>query len=115
MNVQYAVKHGLVKASDEDVDNYLVKFKSQNEEQDWDIAQRRAEKALEHSELNVSDKVLFHGKIAGRKKNAHGPRCQTWTENAGSCRMCTTYCKLNINRENCGMHLTAYIPMHIFH
>ena len=49
MNVQYAVKHGLVKASDEDVDNYLVKFKSQNEEQDWDIAQRRAEKALEHS------------------------------------------------------------------
>ena len=47
--MQYAVQHGLVKASDEDVDRQLANLRSQNEEQEWDMVQRRAEKALEHS------------------------------------------------------------------
>ena len=68
MNVQYAVKHGLLKASNEDVDNYLVKFKSQNEEQDWDIAQRRAEKALEHSNQEKERKNKIDAQTkSGRK------------------------------------------------
>ena len=49
VNVQYAVKHGLVKATNEDVDNQLRQLRSENEEQEWEIAQKRAEKALEHT------------------------------------------------------------------
>ena len=45
VNIRYAVKHGLVRASDEDVDKQLDKIKEKGLNDEWELSQKRNDRA----------------------------------------------------------------------
>ena len=56
VNVKYASQNGLVKASDEQISEYCSKLKDQSSDVEWELNQRRTEKALEYAtELKRSE------------------------------------------------------------
>ena len=45
VNVQYAMKHGLTTASEDEVSDYFAKMKQQSADQEWELDQKRNDKA----------------------------------------------------------------------
>ena len=50
VNIRYAVKHGLVRASAEDVDKQLDKLRENGLNEEWELSQKRSDKALAFAE-----------------------------------------------------------------
>ena len=55
VSIQYAVKHGLVKANEQTVDKYCLKLRNNARNAEWEISQKRVDKALEY-EQNILQK-----------------------------------------------------------
>ena len=47
VNIQYAVDHNLLRANKDDVDEYAAKLMRKSADEEWELSERRAEKALE--------------------------------------------------------------------
>ena len=47
VNIEYAKKNHLIRAEDKDVDEYAESLRSKSEEEQWELMQRRQEKAIE--------------------------------------------------------------------
>ena len=51
VSIQYALKHGLVKASVDAVDDYCTLLRKSAMNEEWELAQKRSDKALEYHQL----------------------------------------------------------------
>ena len=51
VNIQYALNHGLVKASGQAVDEYCASLRKGAMNEEWELAQKRSDKALEYHQL----------------------------------------------------------------
>lgn len=47
VNIQYAMDHNLLRADKDDVDKYAAQLKQQSNDEEWELSQRRIDKALE--------------------------------------------------------------------
>lgn len=54
VSIQYAMKHGLIKAEEESVDSYCITLHEKAKDEEWELAQKRAGKALEYSQEVVN-------------------------------------------------------------
>ena len=50
VSIQYAMKHDLVKASPDSIDNYCEKLRKDAADQEWELSQKRVDKSLEYSQ-----------------------------------------------------------------
>ena len=50
VNIQYAMKHGLIKADEETVDSYRQTLREFANNEEWELSKKRTEKALEYSQ-----------------------------------------------------------------
>ena len=50
VSIQYAIKHDLVKASPDSVENYCEKLRKDAADQEWELSQKRIDKSLEYSQ-----------------------------------------------------------------
>ena len=47
VNIEYAKKHNLIHVSPQDIDAYTEHLKSKSFEDDWELTQRRLDKAMD--------------------------------------------------------------------
>jgi hypothetical protein len=50
VSIQYALKHGLIKADMETVDNHCLTLRKSAKNEEWDLTQKRTDKALEYGQ-----------------------------------------------------------------
>ena len=63
VNIKYAVAHGLVKASDEDVDKQLGKIRDNGLNEEWELSQRRNDRAHEFSQQVLQKTKERHSEV----------------------------------------------------
>ena len=68
VSIQYAMKHDLVKASPDSIDNYCEKLRKDAADQEWELSQKRVDKSLEYSQQIIQKKKK--SLKDARKKNA---------------------------------------------
>ena len=56
VSIQYALKHGLIKADMEKVDTYCLSLRKSAKNEEWELTQKRTDKALEYGQLIMEKK-----------------------------------------------------------
>ena len=69
VNIQYAMDHNLLRANKNDVDTYAAKLMKKSSDEEWELSERRADKALE-----VKREALLKRKKAQDAAKKKGPR-----------------------------------------
>jgi hypothetical protein len=69
VSIQYALKHGLVKASVQAVDEYCISLRKDAMNEEWELAQKRSDKALEYHQsiLQQRKKGLQNARQKGNR------------------------------------------------
>ena len=50
VNIQYALKHGLVKANEEDIDQHFNEIRANAADEEWEMSQKRSDMAIKYSQ-----------------------------------------------------------------